>query len=36
VLDGGGRVIGILFARSRARDGAAWAVDAAALAHLLR
>ena len=31
-----GRVAGVVFARSRAREGVAWAVDAAALAALLR
>lgn len=34
VIDG--RVAGVVFARSRARDDVAWAVDAAALAGLLR
>jgi hypothetical protein len=31
-----GRVVGVVFARSRAREGVAWAVDATALAALLR
>jgi S1-C subfamily serine protease len=36
VVDAGGRVVGVVFARSRARDGVAWAVDAEGLARLLR
>ena len=36
VLDAGGRVAGVVFARSRERPGVAYAVDASVLASLLR
>ena len=35
VLDGRGRLLGVLYARSRDRAGTAWAVDAAAARSLL-
>ena len=35
VLDGDGRVVGVLFARSAGRGRTAWAVDAAAVRALL-
>jgi hypothetical protein len=35
VLDGRGRLVGVLYARSRDADGTAWAVDASAARALL-
>jgi S1-C subfamily serine protease len=36
VVGAGGRLVGVVFARSRDRDGVAWAVDGDAVARLLR